>query len=40
LPSETIDLVAREAARNADPRRSPLATAVLFLLSRPEAYLG
>ncbi len=40
LPRETIDLVTREAARTADPRRAPLATAVLLLLSRPEAYLG
>jgi hypothetical protein len=40
LPRETTDLVAHEAMRSADPRRTPLATAVLLLLSRPESYLG
>ncbi len=40
LPTETIELVAQEATRASTQQRSPLATAVLLLLSRPEAYLG
>ena len=40
LPPQTIEVVAREAARTATPRRAPLATATMLLLSRPEAYLG
>ncbi|HVU87843.1 MAG TPA: DUF1800 domain-containing protein [Pirellulales bacterium] len=40
LATETIELVVQEAMRAATPQRSPLATTVLLLLSRPEAYLG
>jgi len=40
LPQETIEIVSREAARTAGQGRPPLATAVLLLLSRPEAYLA
>ena len=37
---ETIEIIAGEAMRTAEPRRSPLATAAMLLLTRPEAFLG
>ncbi len=40
LPDETIELVASEALRASAGRRSPLATATMLLLARPEAYLA
>lgn len=40
LPRETVEAIERQAMRSTTGQRPPLATAVLLLLSRPEAYLA